>query len=49
MITGVIDIIHTVTNKDGLTKKAMRILIKKAQCYAQVFPMEVMSVTTFKK
>ena len=44
-----IDAIHATTNRDSFTKKAMRISIKKAQCYAQAFPMEVMSVTTFKK
>lgn len=49
MITGVLNAIHVVTNKDNFTNKAMRISIKKAQCYAQAFPMKVMSVTTFKR
>lgn len=30
MITGVIDAIHTVTRREGLTKKVLQVSIKKA-------------------
>ena len=49
LVIGVIDAIHALTNQEMITKNAIRLHIKRAQCVEKAFAAEVMSITVYEE